>query len=201
MARRSDHTKDELKGLILKTSIDIVKNEGFKKLTARRLAKDIGYTPGTIYNVYESMDGLYFAIKACTLKKLLEAINITSTKSKITDNMKDMAKSYMNFAHTNRELWLMVFSQSSSHDETTPDYYKELVTEQFAPLEKMLEPLIQNNQSKDKAKAARALWATVHGICLMKETNKLSLLNNSDAFQIIEYMIDKFVAGIENTKP
>lgn len=200
MARRSDHTKDELKDLILNTAIGIVKDEGFEKLTARRLAKDIGYTPGTIYNFYGSMDGLYFAINARTLKQLLEAIDTTPKNKKITDDIKDMAKKYMNFAHTNKELWLMVFNQPLSHDEKAPDWYKDLVTDQFTPLENILEPLFPGNKSKDKAKAARAIWASVHGICLMKETEKMTLISNRDAFQIIEYMIDNFIAGIEKTK-
>lgn len=45
MARRSDHSKEELKNLITQTAREIVQKDGFTALTARNLAQTIGYTP------------------------------------------------------------------------------------------------------------------------------------------------------------
>ena len=58
MARRSDHSRDELKALILDCAREIAEEEGLRGLTARRIATEIGYAPGTIYNLFSNLDDL-----------------------------------------------------------------------------------------------------------------------------------------------
>ncbi len=75
MARRSDHTREELKVLIIEESWNIIKKHGFEGLTARRIAKNTGYAPGTIYNLFSSMDDLYLELNAKTLDLLLAVLS------------------------------------------------------------------------------------------------------------------------------
>jgi AcrR family transcriptional regulator len=58
MARRSDHSRDELYNLAMTAARDIVRREGMAALTARGLATAIGYSPGTLYNLFDSLDEL-----------------------------------------------------------------------------------------------------------------------------------------------
>lgn len=67
MARRSDHTRDELRTLILEAAWSIIGQENAEGLTARRVASEIGYAPGTVYNLFESMDDLILNINLRTL--------------------------------------------------------------------------------------------------------------------------------------
>ena len=53
MGRRSDHSRDELLGLALDVAEKVVAQEGIGALTARRISKEIGYSVGTIYNLFE----------------------------------------------------------------------------------------------------------------------------------------------------
>jgi hypothetical protein len=46
--------------------------------------------------------------------------------------------------------------------------------------------------------AARVLWASVHGICFLKETGKIPLISNQEnPPDMTGYLIDNFIAGIE----
>ena len=45
MARRTDHTREELKDLIINAAWTIIETEGAPGLTARKLASAIGYAP------------------------------------------------------------------------------------------------------------------------------------------------------------
>jgi len=85
MARRSDHTREELKNLILSSASRIIENEGYSALTVRKIATDIGYTPGTLYNVFQSMDGLTLALNAERVERLLTLLAETQST-----NMKTM---------------------------------------------------------------------------------------------------------------
>ena len=121
MARRSDHTREELKDLILASATKIIEKEGFSALTARKIASDIGYTPGTLYNVFQSMDGLTLALNGITLEKLLPVLAQSKevNKDKAPEEiMKAMAREYRDFATTNRERWLMMFKHEISDEES-----------------------------------------------------------------------------------
>jgi hypothetical protein len=44
MARRSDHSKDELKEMAITAGYNIIRSQSFSKFSARKVASEIGYT-------------------------------------------------------------------------------------------------------------------------------------------------------------
>jgi AcrR family transcriptional regulator len=70
MARRSDHTRDELHRLALDAARRITEREGLRGLRARQIARDIGYTIGTLYNLFEDLDDLILHLNGETLDAL-----------------------------------------------------------------------------------------------------------------------------------
>ena len=70
MGRRSIHTPDELRELIIAATTEIVEQDGLEGLSAREIAKRVGYSPGTLYNVFENLDDLLFIIEARLLDEL-----------------------------------------------------------------------------------------------------------------------------------
>ena len=201
MARRSDHTRDELKEMIIKVSSKTIEKEGFEKLTARRIAKDIGYTPGTIYNLFDSMADLYLEINGITLDKLYEVLSsdkCRSDKKTPIQNMKKMAQLYKDFSEDNRAHWLMLFTYRLPEGKELPDWYQEKITRLFMPLEDLLQPYYSPQQSRKRKMAARTLWASVHGIFFLEETGKITLVANQESpSTMTNYLIDNFIYGIE----
>ena len=70
MGRRSIHTPDELRELIIEATTAIVEQDGLEGLSAREIAKRVGYSPGTLYNVFENLDDLLLIIEARLLDEL-----------------------------------------------------------------------------------------------------------------------------------
>ncbi len=201
MARRKDHTRDELKNLALDSAWRIVGKEGFEALTARRVASDIGYAPGTIYNLFESMDDLYLAINSRTLDLLYEVLASPAcndpSKSPVR-NMKSMAALYMAFARDYRPYWLMLFSHRLPEGRKSEAWYQMKIDRLFTPLETFLHPLYPARQKKKREMAARALWSSVHGLCFLQETGKIPLVGGrAPAGELADYLIDTFIAGIK----
>ena len=62
MARRSDHTREELRRLILQAARRIIRDKGVAALSARKVASDIGYTVGTIYQHFNGMDAILITV-------------------------------------------------------------------------------------------------------------------------------------------
>lgn len=201
MARRSDHTRGELKELILVSSSKIIEKEGFSALTARRIAKDIGYTPGTIYNLFDSMADLSLEINGMTLDRLYEALSsekCQSPQKTPVQNMKKMAQIYKVFSEDNYAHWLMLFTYALPEGKELPHWYQEKIVRLFDPLENLLKPYYSDRQTKKRKMAARTLWASVHGIFFLEETGKISLVSDQDnSSQMTNYLIDNFIYGIE----
>lgn len=198
MARRSDHSREELTQIILDASWTIAGTEGFEALTARRLSKEIGYAPGTIYNLFTSMDDLYLHLNAKTLDLLYETLTspaCNNPRKSPPQNMKKMAARYMDFARDHRAYWLMLFNYSLPEHRKDLDWYQDKVERLFEPLEQLMQPYFKD--AKKLKMAARILWASVHGLCFLQETGKISVIGSADQTgQMSNYLIDTFIAGI-----
>lgn len=204
MARRADHTREELKDLILLAASDIIGREGFSDLSARRIAQSIGYTPGTIYNVFASMDDIYLAINARTLDQLYEALSspaCNNAKKTPLENLKKMAKIYESFARQNRPYWLMLFSSSLPESRQQQEWYRGKIDQLFEPLEGLLTPLFDTISPQKKKRqlqiATRTLFSAVHGLFFLQETGRVPLINRADPdANMADYLIEVFVKGI-----
>lgn len=205
MARRKDHTREELKDLILGASWRIVGKNGFEGLTARAVAAEIGYVPGTIYNLFSSMDDLALHVNARTLGLLYETLNDQACADPGKDpvrNMKAMAGRYMDFAREHRPYWLMLFDARLPQERGERKWYREKVERLFTPLENLLQPFFTARQDKMRAMSARVLWAGVHGLCFLQETGKIQMVSGkaTEASSMMECLIDNFAAGLRLTQ-
>ena len=67
MGRRSDHSREQLREIIISAGHRQMLDVGFARFSAREVAKRVGYSIGTLYNVFGSYDGLILAINGRTL--------------------------------------------------------------------------------------------------------------------------------------
>ena len=63
MSRRNDHTREEIKEMAINIGSKIIEEDGFNNFSIRKVAKNLGYTVGTLYNVFENYNDLLFHIK------------------------------------------------------------------------------------------------------------------------------------------
>lgn len=200
MARRKEHTRAELEEMMLAESRKIIGESGFEGLTARKLAEAVGYTPGTIYNVFKSMDDLYLRLNAETLDRLYDVLSAPACNNPECaplQNMKLMAAHYKDFCQQNRPYWLMLFEHKLASGRQAPDWFTEKIERLFLPLEDLLRPYYAPVADKKRKMAARILWSSVHGLCFLEQTGKFGLVNDEATINtMMDYLIDNFIAGI-----
>lgn len=202
MARRNDHSKEQLKELILDTAWKILEQKGSEGLTARNIAKEIGYAPGTIYNFYQSMTEVQLHINSRTLDLLYEALTVsdcTNSQRLPIENMKSMASCYIQFARDYRPYWLLLFNLQLTEGQRQLSWLGYKIEKLFVPLETQLKRMFAETTSHIECKrAARTLWASVHGLCHLQETAKLSIVDDQKtSLDLSYYLIDTFLAGLE----
>jgi AcrR family transcriptional regulator len=108
MARRSEHSLEELKAMVLDAAEAIVIEEGLSALKVRKVAVEIGYTVGSIYMVFANMADLIMHINARTLD------NIAGQLEQVQDCAADqcieaLAQTYLSYASQNLNRWSMLF--------------------------------------------------------------------------------------------
>ncbi len=195
MARRSEHSQEEIKEMVLKAAETIVVEEGFDKLKVRKIALEIGYTVGSIYMVFDNMADLIMHIKGRTLDDITEQLNAVVMADSAEQTISRLANVYLTFAYQNFNRWRMIFDHQLAVNEAVPSWYQQKVDKIFALIERHFEQLSKNHNKQQSAQAAYALWSGVHGVCTLSLTGKLDLLDVADVEKMVDLLVDNFILG------
>ena len=98
MARRSDHSRPELTRLALDAARGIVVKDGITALSGRKIASEIGYTVGTLYQIFDDMDDLVERMNAETLAHLYDHCRQGEDRDDIGARLKAFGLLFMEFA-------------------------------------------------------------------------------------------------------
>src|ERR1700712_2379528 len=108
MGRRSDHSRAELHAMIIAEGQRQMSEVGYAHFSAREVAKRIGYSVGTVYNVFGSLDMLVLAINGCTLDQWRHHLEHSLDKTS-DDRLHAAIEAYFEFAILNRHPWAALY--------------------------------------------------------------------------------------------
>src|SRR5258707_15075443 len=104
MGRRSDHSRAELRELIIDKGHRQMALQGFSRFSARQVARGVGYSVGTIYNVFPSLDHLLLAINSRTFELWTDHL-LLRLETAGSDRIRALVEAYFSFARENPNLW------------------------------------------------------------------------------------------------
>lgn len=184
MGRRSDHTREELKELFIEAGQRLVMEDGLHSLNARAVAAKIGYSVGTLYNVFRNLSDLVVHINGRTLAsmrdRLEEAIRNRDPNAAFGDVI---GKAYMEFAHQNLSLWRLMFEYQFPEGESMPEWWREEIESMFRMVENSIRPVFKGDDQQI-ATAARVIWAGLTGITLLAYSGRLESSGSLPAQQM-----------------
>lgn len=196
MGRRSIHTADELRELILAATTELLQTDGMAGLSAREIARRIGYSPGTLYNVFENIDDLVLTIEGRLLDRLAAMLQDVPASERPQDRLKDLARTYIRFTHDNPKLWNLLFEHHMQGGKDIPRWYQEKLEQLLAEVETELARINPEADAEAVKRSARVLWAGVHGITSLSTTDKLSIVTTEAAAPLVEDLIDNYLKGV-----
>lgn len=175
MGRRSDHTRPELETLIVDAGAALMAEHGFARFSAREVAKRIGYSVGTIYNVFGSADALVLAINTRTFGLWADHLR-TALAVADDDRIRALVEGYFAFARDNTNLWMAIYDHRLPPGMTMP--------ESDAAVRGVLTGIVISEVAEysgrpvdeEAAALARSLIATVHGHCAFALTGSFALM-------------------------
>ncbi len=197
MARRADHSREELYELALATAEEIVETDGFRGLTARNVADAIGYSPGTLYNVFTNLDDLIIHLNGRTLDRLYDLVIREKLTGKAQRDVKTLLHVYLKFLEHHRALWELMMEFRLPGGQDLPRWYMKKVEKVLSVLEQALAPLFPKNNKQKAQETARILWASLHGICSLATTGKLMVVTNQSMEAMANALVSNYLAGLK----
>jgi AcrR family transcriptional regulator len=197
MARRSDHTQEELKNLIIDASIKLITEIGPSAFGTRAIAKEIGYSFGTIYHVYGNLENLRFHVKGKIIDNWYEELSAGMEKQ--ADKARFIVDAYISVSEQQQFLWAFVFALPSSTREEAPDWYIKKVENLFSLMIVAFESI--THDKKEAEIAAKALWPSIHGICVLSMSHKLEMVSNEAPRELAFHILEIYMAGLNNLDP
>lgn len=200
MARRSDHSREEIHQMALAAAEEIVSKQGHSGLSARKIAAAIGYTVGTLYLVFDNLDDLVLQINGRTLDQLHnQMLQEQECYRDPQQKLLQLGHTYIRFADRNSHRWEMIFERRFRSGQDMPEWFRAKVARMFALVESTLAPLAGQHSSQEISQAARALWSGVHGICILAMTNKLDMTGVDSVHGLAQSLMTNYLKGFAAT--
>lgn len=201
MGRRSSHTADELHQLVVDAASDIVEKKGYQALSARAIAGRIGYSPGTLYNVFKDLDHLVLTIEQRLLDALADRLAGAETSQDPVQNLCHFASAFQAFTQERPKLWNLLTEHRMPAGREVPDWYQEKLENLLQPIEAALAPYLASAEPGAQKQAARTLWASVHGMTSLSTANKLSHVTARAGRSMVDEFMSTYLAGLKQQRP
>jgi AcrR family transcriptional regulator len=180
--------------MALKATQDIAEEDGLRGLTTRRIAREIGYTVGTLYNVFENLDDLILHLNGTTLDALYEACSEVQLNDDPEASVRALAQCYIQFIRDHPKRWSILFDHHLPDGVDLPEWHQEKVRRLLGLLERALAPLFAPGQEPKAHQSARVLWASLYGICALESVDKLGKIVTVEALS--DSLITTHLAGL-----
>jgi AcrR family transcriptional regulator len=179
MGRRSDHSRAELRAMILAEGHRQMSEVGYAHFSAREVAKRIGYSIGTIYNVFGTHDALILAINGQTLDlwrdHLLAKLGLSTE-----DRLRVAVEAYFEFAILHRNAWTAIYDFRLPETADIPEDYADKVKAITDIVIDEVAAALPPRLVDEAPGLARSLLACVHGHCFFTLNGTFRILGETD---------------------
>lgn len=180
MGRRSDHSREELEALTLEAGHALMAEAGFARFSAREVAKRVGYSIGTLYNVWGSLDRLLIAINTRTFELWADELRAALAGAG-RDRIAALVHGYFAFARAHTNLWTAIYDHRLPPGTAMPDEDEARRTALTEIVVAEIAAELGRGDSDEVRALARSLIATVHGHCSLELTGSFELMGERDA--------------------
>jgi len=167
-ARRASN-RESMRAAILDTARGIVTESGIDGLTIRGVATALNYSPGAIYEYFESKEDiltwLYFQGASGLGGQMEQAVTDLPPGTSAVDGMMALARAYRAHALANRELYQLVFGGMTCIPDPPAVEHPEMETGGFGTLVRLAQQGIDEGSlvALPVSLIAHAAWSAVHG--------------------------------------
>lgn len=184
--------KTRLRKRIIKSATKLFLEQGYEGASIRMIAKDIEYSPATIYLHFKDKQALFSVIieEAFTMfKQYLEDARIIADP---LSRLQELCKRYLKFARKEPLYYELIFVDRASMDaEGHHLHYTKLTHDIFI---QTIRECKRNNYflSKHPESLALTIWSFIHGLATLELQKRIDYIDDSQRSILLEETLKTF---------
>jgi AcrR family transcriptional regulator len=207
LAERKERERQELVDLILIKAKDIISEEGFEKLSIRRIATEIEYSPATIYTYFKDKDELLFQLTNKGFELMTTYFSEVFIEPSPVKRIHLMGREYIRFGIEHPDWYDLMFQSPNpmNHIKRCEEEWGHGMAI-FEFFSKTCEQAIEEKKllNWEPRILAMHLWTSMHGALNFYKTDRLCVIDreySSDGkYALIEKMTDSIMLNIFHYK-
>lgn len=195
MARRSDHSREELAAMVIDGARAIIRKENWRAVSMRGIAAKIGYAPGSIYNAVGDLDVVLLRVNADTLTQLGRELDdvVAKTPPGMACALA-VADTYISFVTTHARLWAALIEKPPP--AKAPNWYAEPRARLIEIVGQVIAPIIPD--AGERRRAVLALWASLQGVASLALGGNLAFAAaDTNPREIARSILRRYLSGQE----
>ncbi|MEM9425120.1 MAG: TetR-like C-terminal domain-containing protein [Pseudomonadota bacterium] len=173
--------------LALESARTIVVEEGVAALSGRKVTKRIGYTIGTLYQLFDGMDDLVERMNIGTLSSLFDHCKVAvEQEDDVAAQLNALALGFVEFVRTHPQEWDAIMSYRYKDGYVISEAYNYEIQKLFGLMEGATAQFYGAGQAEEHATDMALLWASLTGIWAVASSER-------ELGGTLEHMIDRLV--------
>jgi AcrR family transcriptional regulator len=206
---RTEEARNIRKTALLNAAKIIFFENGYRNTTIKDITDKAGVSIGTFYLYFDNKLTIYKNVLFEGILQLEQQLR-NSVKSYVPDKesaeflLKILAKSYVDFYVQNPEYFDIIAVLNLSEEELRENHSRisREIHLKARDVLRFIESIIRLGKQKkefmveNSGDAATGIWALLEGILILNHRNNLTLLKQ-DLYQIVEFSVNVFIAGLK----
>lgn len=207
MVTRREREREEMQQQIIDAARRLFVAEGYERVTIRKIADAIEYTPGAIYSYFEDKDAILHALHQQgfeeLMRRLASAILVVAMNAgSPLEQLRTIGTEYIRFARENPELYdLMFVAQApmrAGEEERWPEGKRS-----FDVLRGVVKAALAGGfiRPGDPEAIAFMLWSACHGMVTLEFRQRCSVIAEHARNGIAQAAFDQLMQVIAADRP
>lgn len=199
--QRRERDRQEMRDAILRAAIKLFAEESFEKITMRRIAEAIDYTPGTLYWYFKDKDEIVFALHQRGFEILFAMQQPAMGIADPVERARRLSEIYIDFAVQNPQYYDLMFINSATGRCIERQNEWRVGEAAFGVVRETMRQVIAAGRMRgtdDPDVAAYAAWAALHGIASLLIRNRCQMIPEQDRERIMRQAASLYM---ELTRP
>jgi AcrR family transcriptional regulator len=194
ITERREREREEIRRKILDAARDLFMAEGYERVTMRRIAEAIEYSPTAIYLHFEDKDDLVRALCHQDFGRLLGAMEKEAPPADPIAWLRQLGRAYARFALENPIMFMSPTKPEHSPEPTDPGHLS------YGVLRAAVTRAIEGGSLRpaDPDTVAQVMWSSLHGAVALLITMRPDCWPRPPAKDLVEETIE---AGIRAFAP
>jgi AcrR family transcriptional regulator len=166
---RREREREALRGEILAAARDLFISEGYERVSMRRIAERIEYSPTTIYLYFRDKSEILSEICELTFARLAKSLERIEAKGlDPLEALREGCRAYVQFGLRNRHQYRLTFMVSSQSMDRGEDarYEGSMGERAFGFLERSVARCVEAGYFREieVTVASQVVWVSIHGL-------------------------------------